>query len=232
MSGLGSLIRTSIGKKVVMALSGVVWLGYVVGHLLGNLLVFRGPEAINSYSEFLHHSPGILWPTRALLLVALAAHVVTSAELTLSNVSARPVGYAKKVNAATSAAAKTMIWTGPLLFFFILYHLAHLTLGVAPGAPYDPANVYNNVVYGFRIWWLVALYVVAQLCLGMHLYHGAWSWLQTLGVNHPEYNPLRRQVAVAASVLIVVGFLSIPLAVAAGFLEPAPTETAVAYPHP
>ncbi len=222
MTGPLALVRTTIGKKMLMALSGVVWFGYVIGHLLGNLKVFAGPESINSYSEFLHQTPAILWPTRALLLAALAAHVITSAELTIGNLGARPVGYEKKQDVATSYAAKTMIWSGPLLFFFILYHLAHLTLGVAPGTPFDPHHVYNNIVHGFRIWWISGLYLFAQLCLGMHLYHGAWSFLQTLGIHHPEYNPLRKQLAAAAAVLIVAGFLSIPIAVAAGFLEPAP----------
>lgn len=228
MGGALELGRTTIGKKVIMAVSGVVWFGYVIGHLLGNLQIYAGAEQINGYSEFLHHSPGILWGTRILLVFALLAHVVASTQLALRNQAARPVGYAVKKDQATTYAARTMVWTGPLLLLFILYHLANLTLGITPDFGYDPHNVYNNVVHSFEMPGLVVFYVVAQLALCTHLYHGAWSFLQTLGANHPEYNGARKTFAVIVSLAIFAGYVSIPLAVQTGLLKPVP---AVAETH-
>jgi succinate dehydrogenase / fumarate reductase cytochrome b subunit len=226
MSRALGFYRTTIGKKVVMAVSGIVWFGYVIGHLLGNLQIYAGPERINAYSEFLHATPSVLWGTRVLLIVAIVAHVVASTELTLRNVEARAVPYARRDDVATNYAARTMIWSGPLIGVFLVYHLAHLTWGVAPGTAYDPHHVYNNVVHGFGLWWLVAIYVLAQVMLGFHLYHGAWSFFQSLGINHPRYNALRRRFATAMTLLIVAGYLSIPFAVIAGILTPAPVATA------
>lgn len=230
MNGPLELYRTTIGKKVVMALSGVVWFGYVIGHLLGNLQVYAGPAKINAYAEFLHQTPALLWGTRVLLLFAILAHIVASTELTLRNLSARPIAYARKQDLATDYAARTMIWSGPIILLFILYHLLNLTFGVSPDFAYDPHDVYNNIVASFRIRWLSACYIAAQVALGAHLYHGAWSFLQTLGVNHPEYNAVRRTVAAAASALIVAGFVSIPISVMAGVLPPAPVAAERAVP--
>ena len=224
MGGPLHFFATTIGKKVVMALSGVVWIGYVVGHLLGNLQIFAGPEKINGYAEALHHLPALLWGTRVLLLGAIVVHVVASTDLALRNLAARPVGYARKQYLATSYAARTMIWSGPILLAFIVYHLAHLTFGVTPAFAYDPHDVYGNIVRSFQIGWLVVIYVVAQLALCAHLYHGAWSFLQTLGANHPEYNPLRQRIAATVAAAIFVGYVSIPLAVVTGVLQPAPAH--------
>jgi len=198
----------------------------VIGHLLGNLQIFAGPEKINAYAEFLHHAPALLWSTRLLLLGAILVHVVASTELALRNLAARPIGYARRRYMATSYAARTMIWSGPILLCFIVYHLAHLTFGVTPEFGYDPHDVYNNVVSSFQIGWLCALYVIAQLALCAHLYHGAWSFLQTLGANHPQYNDWRRTIAAAAAGAIFVGYVSIPLSVLSGILRPAPSHTA------
>jgi len=220
MSGPLHLFHSTIGKKVAMALSGVVWVGYVIGHLLGNLQIYAGREKINAYAEFLHHAPALLWGTRLLLLAAILVHIVASTDLAIRNLSARPVGYARKQYLATSYAARTMIWSGPILLFFIVYHLAHLTLGLTPDFGYDPHDVYNNVVRSFQIGWLVAIYVVAQLALSAHLYHGAWSFLQTLGANHPQYNAWRRRLAAGAAAAIFVGYVSIPFAVITGILRP------------
>ena len=132
MGGPLELGRTTIGKKVIMAVSGVIWFGYVIGHLLGNLQIYVSPDQINAYSEFVHRSPGILWSTRILLVFALLAHVVASTQLTLRNQEARPVAYAQRKDLATSYAARTMVWSGPILLLFILYHLANLTLGITP----------------------------------------------------------------------------------------------------
>jgi succinate dehydrogenase / fumarate reductase cytochrome b subunit len=226
MGGPLHLFTTTVGKKVAMALSGVVWVGYVVGHLIGNLQIFAGPEKINAYAEYLHHAPALLWGTRIVLATAILVHVIASTDLALRNLAARPIGYARKRYLATSYAARTMIWSGPILLLFIVYHLAHLTFGLTPEFGYDPHDVYSNVVRSFQIRWLVVLYVVAQLALCAHLYHGAWSFLQTLGANHPQYDALRQRIAAAAAAAIFVGYVSIPISVMAGVLRPAPTHAA------
>jgi len=221
MDSRSDLLRTTIGKKVLMAVSGVVWFGYVIAHLAGNLQIYAGPERINAYAEFLHHWPTVLWGTRLLLIATIVAHVAASTDLAVRNFSARPVGYAMKKDLATTYAARTMLWSGPILLLFIGYHLAHLTFGLTPDFDYDPHDVYNNVVSSFRIWWLAGWYVFAQVALCLHLYHGAWSFLQTLGANHPRYNRLRRGFAAVASLAIFVGYVSIPVSVMTGVLSPA-----------
>jgi succinate dehydrogenase cytochrome b subunit len=224
------LLRTTIGKKVVMAVSGVIWFGYVIGHLLGNLQIYAGPDKINAYAEFLHNAPALLWGTRLLLLFAIVAHVVASVQLSMRNLSARPIAYSRRSDLATSYAARTMMWSGPILLAFILYHLAHLTFGAVPQFEFDEHDVYNNVVLSFQLWWLSGLYVAAQIALCLHLYHGAWSFLQTLGANHPEYNAWRRRFAAAASVAVFLGYVSIPISVMVGWLRPAPPSIARTHP--
>jgi succinate dehydrogenase / fumarate reductase cytochrome b subunit len=227
---LATFYRSSVGKKMIVAITGIILILVVIGHLLGNLQIYAGPDKINGYAEFLHHAPALLWGTRLLLLFALVAHVVTSVELSVRNLSARPIAYSRRTDLATSYAARTMMWSGPILLLFILYHLAHLTFGVVPEFEYDEHNVYNNIVFSFRLWWLSGLYIAAQVALCMHLYHGAWSFLQTLGANHPAYNAWRRRLAAAASVAIFFGYVSIPVSVMAGWLRPAPQSTARANP--
>jgi succinate dehydrogenase / fumarate reductase cytochrome b subunit len=230
MVGPLELPRTTIGKKVIMAVSGVVWFGYVIVHLLGNLQIYAGPGRINAYAEFLHRSRALLWGTRTVLLVAILAHLAASTELAMRNLAARPVAYARKHDLATSYAARTMIWTGPILLLFILFHLANLTYGITPEFHYDPHDAYNNVVHSFRIWWLSGLYLFALLALCTHLYHGAWSFLQTLGANHPTYNSWRQAFAAVIAAAIFVGYASIPISVLSGVLRPAPAAIAHARP--
>ncbi|MFW5875236.1 MAG: succinate dehydrogenase cytochrome b subunit [Myxococcota bacterium] len=216
-----TLYRTTIGKKAVMAASGVVLFGYVVGHLAGNLKLYQGPEAINSYAAFLRSVPALLWGTRVLLLLSFGAHIAAAVQLWLRNRGARPTRYRSRKDLATNYAARTMYWSGPILALFVLYHLAHLTLGWVPGDyEFDPSNVYNNVVYGFRVWWISAIYIVGQLALGLHLFHGVWAMFGSVGWTHPKYNAWRRHLAVAAAVLITAGNLSFPIAVMAGWVEP------------
>lgn len=219
-----TLPQTTIGKKAIMAASGVILFGYVIGHLAGNLKLYAGPQSINEYAAFLRTQPLLLWGTRAALLFAFGAHVVSATQLALRNAAARRQGYKKKRDLVTNYAARTMYWSGPILLLYVVYHLAHLTFGATPGYEYDPSNVYNNVVYGFQVWWISGIYIVGQLALGLHLFHGVWSMFQTIGANHPQYNAWRRHFATAIAVLITVGNLSFPIAVMAGVIEPT-TET-------
>ncbi len=220
MPRLATLLDSSVGKKVVMAVTGLVLFGYVAGHVTGNLLVFLGREAINDYGRFLHtflHGTGI-WIARAGLLAAVVLHVWASVTLTAENRAARPVGYRRRENRESTFASRTMILSGPVLAGFIVYHLAHFTTGsVHPS--FVPGDVYHNLVVGFRSPGAAAFYALAMLALGLHLYHGAWSMLQTLGASHPHWNLLRNRAAKVATVLIVTGFLSIPAAVILGLLR-------------
>jgi len=220
MQRLANLFDSSVGKKVVMAVTGFILFGYVAGHVTGNLLVFLGPHAINGYGLFLHtflHGTGI-WIARAGLLAAVVLHVWASVSLTAENRAARPVGYRRRENRESTLASRSMILTGPVLAGFIVYHLAHFTTGSLHPS-FVPGDVYHNLVAGFRSWGAAAFYTLAMLALGLHLYHGAWSMLQTLGASHPRWNLLRNRAAKVATVLIVAGFLSVPAAVILGLLR-------------
>lgn len=215
-----ALHRTTIGKKAVMAVTGIVLMAFVLGHMLGNLQLYAGKAAINGYAHLLHSTHGLIWVVRAVLLLCVALHAWAAIALYFANKAARPIAYQKPTqDAATTYAAKTMIWGGVILALFILYHLAHLTLGVGAPGTFSEHDVYNNVVSGFQVPWLSALYIVAQLALALHIYHGAWSFMQTLGFNHPRYNLLRKQFAIAFAVLIAIGNISLPVSVLAGLVE-------------
>ncbi|MGB0678962.1 MAG: succinate dehydrogenase cytochrome b subunit [Polyangiales bacterium] len=215
-----TLTGSTVGKKVVMALTGVVLFGFVLAHLLGNLQLYMGPEAINKYAAFLHANPGLLWGARLVLLASVGLHIATAISLAGQNADARPSRYrAQQYNAATYAS-RTMYWSGPILLFFIVYHLAHLTFGQTPGYSFDRDNVYNNVVLGFQIWWIALVYIVGNIALGLHLRHGVWSLLQSLGVSHPRYDAWRERAAALFALFITLGNISFPVAVMSGWVEP------------
>jgi succinate dehydrogenase / fumarate reductase cytochrome b subunit len=217
-----SLYDTTIGKKVVMAVSGLALYGFVIAHMLGNLQVFLGPEKLNAYAEKLQSLGPVLWMFRAGLLLAVVAHVTAALQLVVATGSARPVGYRVKKNTVTSYSALTMKFGGIALLLFIVYHIAHFTApGLAMSGAYhhQAHDVYANVVNGFKVPWVTAIYVVAQIFLGMHLYHGSWSLFQTLGFNHPKYNEARKFLAQTIGVLVAVGNISIPIAVLAGVVR-------------
>ena len=215
-----SFYQTTLGKKVVMAISGVILIGFVLGHMAGNLQIFLGPEKLDAYAEFLHSMPALLWGTRVVLLVSVFAHFLSAFSLWKQNKAARPRGYAKQVSQATTYAARTMKWGGVIVLLFIAYHLLHLTVG-APVAGYEIVHgkVYANVVHGFSNPAIAGFYILAQVCLGLHLFHGTWSLMQTLGLNHDKYNPLRRNIATGVSLLITIGNISIPVSVLTGLLS-------------
>jgi succinate dehydrogenase / fumarate reductase cytochrome b subunit len=214
-----------IGKKAVMAITGVILFGYVVGHLLGNLQIYSSdPDQINRYAAFLHNPSNVipLWAVRAFLLVAVILHITASVQLWNQNRAARPVRYVKKNDVPTSYAARTMIWSGPIVAAFIIFHVLHLTVGavlplqeIGPNAP----NVHHNVIAGFQNPAVSGFYILAMILLCMHLYHGLWSMFQSLGINHPRYTPLLKKGAAIVAILIAVGNCSIPIAVMAGLLH-------------
>lgn len=209
---------SSVGKKVVMAATGVALFGFILGHLAGNLLVYKGPEALNAYAEGLRRLPALLWGARIGLLVAVALHIWASTSLTLGNWNARPVGYRERENLASTYASRTMKWSGPILLLFVVYHLLHFTFGTVHPS-FRPADVYHNFVSGFQVPLVSAFYVLAMLSLGLHLYHGVWSMLQSVGLSHPRYNHLRHGFATLFAVVVVAGNISFPVAVLTGFIR-------------
>jgi len=218
-----TLPKTTIGKKAIAAITGVVLFGFLVVHLLGNLQLYMGPVdgavAMHEYAMALRRTGPALWVARLILLASVALHIWATASLMQLNSEARKTRYAKgRKDLVTDYAARTMHWSGPIVALYILYHLLHLTLGY--GSFHDPQNVYDNVVYGFQNWMISTVYIVANLLMGMHLYHGGWSWLQTIGASHRRYNQLRRIFAIGLAAFITIGNVSIPVAVMTGLITP------------
>jgi succinate dehydrogenase / fumarate reductase, cytochrome b subunit len=219
-----TFIDTTIGKKIVMAISGLVLFGFVIGHMAGNLQIFLGPETFNAYASELHEMAGgkLLWGARSILLAAVALHIIMAMQLVVRSAAARPIGYKVKKNERTTFAALTMKWSGLTLLLFVLFHLAHFTFpGVAMGAyehqPYSQA--YTNLINGFSIPWVVALYNCAMISLGLHLYHGSYSLFQTLGMSNPRRNETVKGIAQFLAMLVTVGNLIIPLSVLFGIVQ-------------
>lgn len=211
---------TSVGRKALVALSGVALFGFVILHMLGNLQVFAGSEALNGYARALRKVPELLWAARLGLIVAVVVHIWASLSLVARSNAARPVEYRKKRDLATGYAARTMRWSGPLILVFVAFHLAHLTWpGLDLGGAHDPHDVYANVVAGFSVPWVTAIYVVAQIMLGLHLHHGAWSLFQSLGVSHPRYAHLRTWIPRGFALAVVAGNIAMPLAVLVGIVR-------------
>jgi len=215
-----------LGKKVVMAVTGVILFGYVIGHLLGNLQIYSSNHAqINNYAAFLHNPADLipLWAIRAFLLVAVVLHITSATQLWLQNRAARPYQYVRKADVPTSYAARTMKWSGVIVGLFIIFHILHLTVGAVPGLPVDELgpnmpNVRANLVHGFQNPWVSGFYILAMILLCMHLYHGLYSMFQSVGVSNPKYTPAIKKGAAIVAILIAIGNISIPLAVLAGIV--------------
>jgi succinate dehydrogenase / fumarate reductase cytochrome b subunit len=208
---------STLGKKIVMAVTGAIGFGYLIAHVIGNLLVFRGPAKIDAYAGFLKSNLGLLWAARAILLVAVIAHIVAAFQLVRISRKSRPIHYKRWRSVGSDFASRTMRWTGPLVGIFIVYHLLHFTVGIVH-PDFHEGQVYHNITAGFGVWYVSAFYIVAMLALFGHLYHGAWSMFQSVGLNHPKYNRLVRILATLISIFVVVGFISIPVAVLLGLI--------------
>jgi len=216
-----SFWQSTNGKKVVMALTGALMFLFVVGHLLGNLLVFAGRARINAYAQFLHFDESLLWIVRSILIIAIILHIVVTIQLALRNKDARPISYQRKEAINSSYASRTMYWSGPIVLAFIIFHLLQFTAGyIHPEMRFIPNDVYHNLVTGFRVWWVSAWYVFAICLLGLHLRHGLWSMLQSIGLAHSLHREQAlKQVALVISILIVGGYISIPISILLGFLR-------------
>ena len=220
-SRVAAFFGSTVGKKMVMAVTGIFLVLFVIGHMIGNLQVYLGREPLNHYAELLRElgHGGLIWVFRGTMLVAVGLHVWAATALTLGSWAARPTGYRRRqVWVESTYASRTMRWGGPLLLIFIIYHLLHLTTGQAHGS-FVAGDVYHNVVAGFSVWWVSGFYILAQLALGLHLYHGVWSMLQTLGLSHASYNRVRTVIALLIALVIAVGNISIPVAVLTGFVS-------------
>ena len=219
MNRLRLLWDSSVGKKVVMAVSGMIWVAYLVTHVLANLLVFQGPGKLNAYSAFLHGTGGALWAPRLVLIGALVLHVIAAAQLTGRGQEARPVAYAagRRPHAST-LAARTIRWGGALILLFLVYHVLHFTVGTAH-PDFVEGNPYQNVITGFRDPVVVLVYLVAMAGVGLHLYHGVWSSGRSVGISPPSPRPLRRSLALVLALLVWIGFSIIPIAVYAGLVR-------------
>jgi succinate dehydrogenase / fumarate reductase cytochrome b subunit len=227
-SAVPALWSTSIGKKAVMAVSGLVLVGFVVVHMLGNLKVFQGQAKFDLYAHWLREvgapvfGPGqLLWLARLVLLAAAVLHVVAAVELTRISRAARPIAYARRRPIASTYASRTMRWGGALLALFVIYHLLHFTFGAVGFGPgqFQPLSAYRNVVAGFSVWYVSAFYIAAMGALGLHMYHGVWSMFQTLGLNSDRSDSLYRALATVASLAVVLGNVSVPVAVLTGLVR-------------
>jgi len=233
MSVLRTFYISTVGKKITMAISGLVLVLFVVGHMAGNLKIFAGIDSstgdykIDDYgrflrsmgSEMLGHS-GVLWIVRVVLLGCLVAHAVSGIQLARLNRRAKPEGYKVSVFRSANAASRTMLYGGLFLLVFIVFHILHLTTGTVHTRGFVEGEVYANVYNAFTAPTLVAFYVVAMGLLAAHLYHGTWSMFQTLGVDTPQWNKGIRATAKVISIAMFVGFCSVPLAIVTGVLTP------------
>jgi len=212
------LYGSTLGKKILMAVTGIILFGFVIGHMIGNLQLYLGAEQLNHYAELLQSNKPFLWSFRMVLLFCVGVHVLAAVQLWLRNRRSRPVKYRVFNPPEVDYAARTMVWSGPIILLFILYHLGHFTVGCTHH-DFIRGDVYHNVVSSFQIWWVAGFYILANLLLAIHLYHGLWSLFQTFGWDHPRFGGLRRRFAIALAMLIGAGNISMPLAVLTGVVR-------------
>jgi succinate dehydrogenase cytochrome b subunit len=235
MSWFTDLYRSAVGKKAVMAVTGIILFGFVLVHMIGNLKiyeageyadgVYKGMRYLDAYGMFLRHvgeplvpAYTLLWIFRSVLLVAVVLHIWAAWQVTRMSEAARPRDYVRRPKVHTTYASRTMRWGGVIILLFVIYHLLHFTTGTVH-PDFHEGNVYQNVVTGFSVWYVSLFYIVAQVALGLHLHHGLWSLFQSLGWNHPRFNRWRNGFAYAFAWIVTLGNVSFPLAVLAGWVR-------------
>jgi succinate dehydrogenase / fumarate reductase cytochrome b subunit len=225
---LANLFGSSLGKKYVMAISGLMMFLFVIGHLAGNLQIFLGPEAINRYGHFLQSNPELIWPARLILLLMLALHIWSAIKLSIENKAARPIGYANWQPVGSTYASRTMMMSGVIIFVFIVYHLLHFTVEVRyvnfTGRSFvdftDPEkrhDIFKMMIVGFNNPWVSAFYLLGIALLCLHLSHGVSSMFQSLAWKNQVFGPLLDKSARVVAGLIFLGYASIPLAILLGY---------------
>lgn len=216
---------TTIGKKTVMAVTGLILVGFLLAHMLGNLKIFFGATDFNGYAAWLRtigepalHYAWFLWILRAVLIVAVVAHIAAAAQLSIRDRRARPVRYVHGQRAKATFATSTMRWGGVILALFVIWHLLDLTVGVA-NPNFEAGKPYHNVVVDFQLWWVNLIYIAAVLALGLHINHGFWSAAQTLGINKPARDRTIKAVGSTLAFVITAGFVMVPVAVMTGLVN-------------
>lgn len=225
---IGRFWASTVGKKIVMAVSGLIMAGFLVVHMSANLLAFLGPIQINEYSHFLHNTPEILWPARVVLLASVVLHALSAWQLTNVSHAARRARYDQHETQVATIASRTMRWFSLLLALFIVVHLLHFTTGqLLPG--FVPGDPYDNLVHAFRTQrFMAGFYLVMMVVVGLHLYHGAWSSIRTLGLARPRRNPFVRPIATILAIALWLGFTAVPLGVLTGVIHPVTPAGAMA----
>jgi succinate dehydrogenase / fumarate reductase cytochrome b subunit len=210
---------SNVGKKIVMALTGLAMVLFVVQHMLANLMVYQGNFMVNNYAYFLKSKPGLVWPARLGLLTVVTLHVITAVQLYRRSLAARQAKYETYEPQVSTFASRTIRAGGLILLAFIVFHIAHLTLGIVFPADFKPTDAAGNMIRGFQKWPVAAFYIVAMGALGLHLYHGLWSSPRSVGVPYPAA-PLRKKVAFVVAILVALGFIAVPVGTMAGLLQP------------
>ena len=218
-SRLSLFWMSTVGKKVLMALSGIILFGYVIAHMLGNMQLYLGTDLINGYAHLLHLNQGFLWTARIVLLAAVLVHAIAAIQLWVGKRDARPIPYRSKENIQATAASRTMIWTGAIIAAFIVYHVLDLTVGTAHAGRYVELDAAGNLISGFSQAGPVVLYVIAMIALGFHLWHGVYSMFGSLGLSHPRYTAGVKRLAALVATLIALGNISFPVAILTGLVH-------------
>ena len=225
MSWVSTFYGSSIGKKTIVAVTGAIMVLFLIGHMLGNLQVFAGPGTatepakLDEYAELLRFEIGILWAIRVALITTVVLHIITVVKLRAENSAARGQNYAVRHYQRANAFSRSMFWGGLALFAYIVYHILHLTAGVAHASLFEHGHVYANVIRSFQQPLIAGVYVVATVCLYFHLFHGVVSLFQTLGVSHPRHLQAVEKFGHALAAIIVIGFASVPIGVLLGVVK-------------
>ncbi len=206
---------SAVALKAVMAVSGLTWLGFLVGHLGTNLNLYAGAASLNDYYAGLKSNAVLFWGVRVVLATSIIAHVTAATILTRRSAAARAIGYRERRYRTSTLAARTMPWSGVVLALFIPYHLLHFTTGhgMPPGTTFVEGDDYRNIVASFSVWYVALGYIVCLLLLGLHIWHGAFASTLSLGLRHPRYTPVLRRGLGAIALAVLVGMLSLPIAV-------------------
>jgi succinate dehydrogenase cytochrome b subunit len=225
---LSAFYRSSVGKKMIVAVTGVILILFVAGHLLGNLQIFLGPDWINGYSQHLRDLGPLLWAIRIFLLAAVTIHIYATIQLAIENRRARPEPYIDKKHVKATFASRHMVMSGLIVLAFIIYHIAHFTVRVTDprfallkADPLNHYDVYSMMVYGFQSYLVSGFYVLGLFLLALHLSHGSSSFFQSLGLNDKKLTPRLALGGRIFAWLLFAGYTSIPIAILLGLIKPA-----------